>query len=110
MVSLDLFRAHVAQPADATADVLLESYLRQAEEMVVNFITRADDEDQAATIAAWDEETVPASVQAAVLRQAAELWRFRGDDETAPTMEYGEIAPQVANILIASGYRRPVIA
>lgn len=112
LIELGLLKRHLKLPLDVTAeDQELDEYRQQAEELVVNFITRPDDEDQAEEIEGWTEDTCPASVKAAVLKQAMELYRFRGDDESGPKrVGHGALAPDIEATLIASGYRRPVIA
>lgn len=111
LIDLSLLKRHLKLPLDVTAeDAELDLYRAQAEAVVVGFITRPDDEDQAEEIAGWDEESVPPAVQAAVLRQAMEFYRYRGDDEKGPVTEWGVLSPGVEGILTATGYRRPVIA
>ncbi len=71
-----------------------------AEAIVREYLYRADTVWQT-TMAAWDDLTVPPQVKAAVLCQAAELYRFRGDQSAgmAPDREHGHLAPQVTAYL-----------
>lgn len=110
LVDLAVVKLHLRAPSTTAEDELITLYAAQAQEIVLNYITRVDDEDQATLIASWDEDTVPASIQAAILKQTMELYRFRGDDTDEPTRGNGEIAPAVVAILAAAGYRRPVVA
>ena len=81
--------------------------LAQAESIILDYLKV----DPAAP-PAWLEESgaVPPLVQAAVLVQLAELWRFRGDDTTdaAPVYADGQLSPQVTNYL--RRYRDPALA
>lgn len=64
-----------------------------------------------AITATWiDEDTVPAVVQAAILLQLSELYRFRGDEVEGqgPAQTVGGLSPQVVNLLMR--HRDPVVA
>jgi hypothetical protein len=110
LVSLATFRNHLKGDNSPAEDPDLVMKIAQAEEIVLAYIARTDDESYTATIAAWTEDTVPRSVQAAILMQALELYRFRGDDEKGPERDHGDMSPSVKAVLTASGYRRPVVA
>lgn len=70
--------------------------LAQAQAIVVDYVRQRHDEDEWTTeIDAWTEEDVPAQVQAAILLQCAELFRFRGDDTDAPAREPGQLSSAV---------------
>ena len=56
----------------------------------------------------WDSTTVPALVQAAILLQLGELYRFRGDDQEHGAQTPGDLSPLVTNIL--RRYRDPALA
>jgi hypothetical protein len=111
LVTLDDAKAHI-RVIDSTQDQDLELKLAQATEIVLDYVNQrreatADVGDWAAIVAAWTDETVPAQVQAAILKQFAYLWRFRGDDENPPALENG-LAPGVAALL--ARFRDPAIA
>lgn len=59
-----------------------------------------------------DELDTPPVVQAAILLQLGELWRFRGDDpgsiESAPTFEDGQLSKTITHLL--RRYRDPALA
>jgi hypothetical protein len=81
LVTLDQLKARLRiTSTDEDAD--LQDLLDQAEALVVNWcsVTAAS----AAVAAAWLPGTVPRVVIAAILVQAGELDRFRGDDADAP--------------------------
>ena len=69
-------------------DLDLVTKIEIAEELVIDFVDqrRIDADLWSAEVAAWDVESTvaadqpPKRVQAAVLVQLAELYRFRGDD------------------------------
>lgn len=89
----------------------LHAKLDQATELVLEYIARrASETAWADTIAAWTESTVPRVVQAAILRQTAEFYRFRGDDPAneTPVVNMGYLAPGVATLL--HRLRDPVLA
>lgn len=109
LVSLDQVKAHlrltgITLPA-ADSD-LLELYVLHATATVIDYIARPDD-DWIAEIEAWTDETVPPAVQAAILLQVAELYRFRGDED-APKRENGFLAPQIVTFLCR--YRDPAVS
>lgn len=101
LVTLEQARAHLRLGTvpplgyDDVADKLL-----QATAVVWSYLTRPDDDWQA-EMAAWTLDTVPREVQAAILLQLGELYRFRGDDEVniAPHREHGYLAPGVTALL-----------
>lgn len=111
LVSLENAQRHLRVVAGiADQDLDIQDKLAEATAIVIDYIERPSDEEWTETIAAWTEATVPAVVKAAILRQLAELFRFRGDDAQAdtPKVEHGFLAPGVANLL--HRYRDPVIA
>lgn len=96
LVTLAQAKAHLRLPTDVTADDAdLQLKLEVAQELVLDYVAqRVDDaDDWSATVAAWDEDTVPKRVQQAILLQFAELWRFRGDDD--PDDQPGQWKAQV---------------
>ncbi len=104
LVPLETLKNVLRLPLDLhTEDETLDLMLTQATALVLDYVNaRADDGiDWAATIAAWDEESVLPQVQAAILRQAADLYRFRGDDSPADDArrESGYLPAGVRNLL-----------
>lgn len=89
------------------ADVALK--LELATGLVLDYLDRGDD-DWIETMIAWDADTVPRPVKAAVLVQLGELFRFRGDDpeKTVPSREHGFLAPMVVAYL--HRFRDPALA
>lgn len=94
--------------SEREADV--QAKLDAAEAIVLTHIARADDADWTAEIAAWTDVTVPRRIQAAILLQLGELWRFRGDDaaQDIPKREPGFLSPTVDALL--KNYRDPALA
>lgn len=88
-------------PTPEDADLQLK--IDHATEIVIDYIARPTDAAWMAEIAAWDEGSVPGSIQAAILMQLGELWRYRGDDassEQPPTPDAGnDLSPGVKNLL-----------
>lgn len=109
LLSLEMFIRHLKVPSGAEEESDLDMKRAQAEALVLAYIARPDDEDYTAVIASWTDKTVPKAVQAAILIQATELYRFRGDDEKGPARDFGALSPQTVAILTAAGYRRPVV-
>lgn len=112
IVTLAQLQAHLRLPVgqsspltDQEAD--LELKLEIAQDLVLAYVARPDDEDWTARLAMWVEgevtspaTEVPARVKAAILMQAAELWGFRGDDLDAPKREApGDLSPTIKALL-----------
>lgn len=106
IVDLDTAKMHV-RCTTTDQDDLDEIYLAQAHGLVLDYIARASDEEWTAEMLAWDSDTAPRAVQAAILRQFADLRRFRGDDDTEPKFDAGFLSPRVKQLLLM--YRDPVI-
>jgi hypothetical protein len=88
---------------------LLQMYLDQATDTILNYIARDDDEDWTDEIAAWTEETVPGDVKATILKLAAKFYRFRGDSaEGEEPMPRDGFFPDDLRWLLAR-YRDPVL-
>jgi hypothetical protein len=80
----------------------LQTKLDAATELILGYLARrATDTAWSAELASWDVATAPQVVRAAILRQTAELYRFRGDDPEgdAPVTDGGYLAPGVATLL-----------
>jgi hypothetical protein len=91
---------------DAVDLLDLEFKLEQATGIILDYLHRPD-EDWIATMTGWTRVTVPRPVQAAVLLQLGELYRFRGDDDSTKAAERG-LAPGVAVLL--RRFRDPVLS
>ena len=118
IVTLADFRRHARVP-DTTDQTDLLSKLQQAEAMVLEYVARSADATWLATMATWGTETgspavvtpAPAQVQAAILEQALELYRFRGDDpETVKRDAPGDLSPSIKAKLYRLGPKGPVMA
>lgn len=90
-VSYDQAVAHLRRvgldtgsPATQDADIVLK--LAQAEAIIFDYL----DDD------APDESPI---INAAILIQFTELWRWRGDDETGPRQRDGYLSQQITNLL-----------
>jgi uncharacterized phage protein (predicted DNA packaging) len=105
LVSLDQVKQHL-RVTWTSEDDLIALYVKQATAIVLDYLTREDD-DWIAEIEAWNDDTVPPAVQAAILMQTAELYRFRGDED-APQREDGYMTPLIKAML--TPYRDPSVA
>jgi len=91
-----------ATPRDPMQDDL-EFKLLAAQEIIFNYIKVIPAE--------WvDSTTTPRLVQAAILLQLGELWRFRGDDleSESPKQTDGELSWTITNLV--RRYRSPAYA
>lgn len=106
-------------PAVGAEDADLQRKLDAATQLVCEYIADRNpaDEDWIAEIESWGLGGSPAVVPPpvivlAVLEQAAELYRFRGDDpgsiENAPNRERGYLSTAIENLL--SRYRNRAFA
>jgi len=109
IVDLDLAKQHVRESSDDEDD-LLAVYLAQAHGVVLDYVANARDEDFVATMQTWDDTTAPPAVKAAILRQFAELRRFRGDDDqsTEGKVDSHFLSPRVKQLL--NQYHDPSLA
>lgn len=88
----------MAASSDEDADLQMKLYA--ATGLVLNYIARPTDEAWTAEVAAWTIDSVPRVVQQAILVQATELFRFRGDDaDSTPTPNHGFLSPLVTALL-----------
>lgn len=108
LITLAQAKAHLridtpsVSPTDAAeADLLLK--MAQAESIILDYLKVPVTSPEY-----WNETTVPPLVQAAVLLQLGELYRFRGDDVEAPAHTIGDLSPVITNIL--RRYRDPALA
>jgi len=112
ILTLATAKAHllITTPAGDPGDVDLTAKLQQAEAIILDYCatTAARQTD----VAGWtDATTTPQVVQAAILLQLGELFRFRGDDQEAQgaprPMTDDDLAPVVARLL--RRWRDPVV-
>lgn len=108
LISIDQAKAHLridtpsGSPLDAAdQDLLLK--IEAAEGIILDYL-----KIPVTSPAYWDSTTVPALVQAAILIQLGELYRFRGDDQEHGPQTAGDLSPLVTNIL--RRYRDPALA
>jgi hypothetical protein len=113
LVTLDEAKRRLRILSDEEDDDIT-ALIAEAQEIVVGYIAqRRSDTDSptwAATIESWDEDTVPRDVKAAILRQTAELYRFRGDDAASalPPRQPGHLSDLVESLLVR--YRDPAVS
>lgn len=121
LATLEQLRAHLklptplaGSPPQPAPDSDLQLKLDAATQLVCDYIADRQPADSAwiAEIEGWStgSPSAPAVVVLAVLEQAAELYRFRGDDPPpgVPARESNDLTPAVKNLL--NRYRRPVFA
>lgn len=111
IVSADQARQHARISEDEWSaeedDFTLK--LLQAHALVLDAVLRPNDEDHEAEMLAWDEDSAPRAIQAAIMRQFKDLVRFRGDDEDLAGREDGNfLSPRVRQLL--NLYRDPPLA
>jgi hypothetical protein len=83
LVTLDEGKGHLRLPASDTAqDADVTAKLDAAEAIILDYLNLTP--DMRTITAAWTAGTVPLPAKQAILLELGELWRFRGDDETAP--------------------------
>jgi hypothetical protein len=102
LVTLDQAKAQIrVTSTDEDGDI--EMKLADAEAIVLDYLKdRADD--------TWTDETVPGPVRAAILRQFAALYQFRGDhpDDQGVTADNDGLAAGVKGLLMRM--RDPAVA
>lgn len=112
LITLERAKRHLRLGDALDQDLELTQTIAQAEAIVLDYVAqrRTDDTSPlwASEVAGWNELTVPPAIAAAILIQAAELWRFRGDDEAGPARQHGYLSPMVTAIL--HRYRDPALA
>lgn len=115
IVTFQELRDHLGLPSDPPNAADLARKLESAHAIVLDYIARPDDLDWTARIASWEvdggspHEDAPMDVHAAILLQAAELVRFRGDDlELIAPDQPGDLTPHVKRLLYR--WRRKVFA
>jgi hypothetical protein len=105
LVSLHQAKDHL-RIKESHEDGDIELKLNIATAMVLDRVSqrRSGGEDWAAEIALWGAEgspslPVPPQIQAAILYQIGELWRFRGDDLDTPKRAPNTLHPFVEALL-----------
>jgi hypothetical protein len=109
LVTLAQLKAHLrlTTPLGHVDDPDLTLKLDAAEYAIREYLSPYPED--ALLVAAWTPATVPPLVQELILFQAAEFWRFRGDDDVGPRRgEAGDLHPLVVGAL--RRLRTPVIA
>lgn len=101
---------HLRLPDSMASDTDLLLKIAQADAIVRDYVSqrRDDDDEWSDEVAAWTDETVPPSVQAAALLQLADLYRHRGDSDGASRDEHSGLAQGVTALL--ARYRDPAVA
>lgn len=98
LVSLEAVKRQLRITTDEQDDELSD-LLNDAEDIVATFMGDRFDAD-------WTEQTVPGAVRAAIVKQIAYLWAFRGDaDVPEKTIDDSGLAPGVRWLLQSNGYR-----
>lgn len=104
-VSVDVIKQHL-NVIGTDQDDLIAVYLENAHGIVMGRLERSTtDSVVLGVFAGWDEDSTPREIRAAVMKQCAELHRFRGDDQYSPVDAYGRLSPQIES-LIASWLER----
>lgn len=78
----------------------LNDMIAQAQDVILNYINKADE--------SWTEATAPPLIQAAILFQVGLMWANRGDQEPLYAAADGNLDRRIVSILFR--YRRPVSA
>lgn len=108
LLTLEQAKKHLRLPDTSAEDDDLQAKLVQAQAIVLDYLRDTTNTTWTATMDAWTDETVPATVQAAILMQLGYLYRYRGDEPDEVKSEYGNLAPGV--IACVYRLRQPVIA
>lgn len=78
----------------------LETMIEQASDIILNYINKSDP--------AWNDQTAPPLIQAAVLLQVGFMWANRGDADPLFAPADGYLDRRITSILYR--YRKPVLA
>lgn len=112
LVTLAEVKRRLRLPAVGGEDADLRALLSEATAVVLRYVSqRRSDEGSPSwedTINAWEPDTVPLDIKAAIFRQTAELYRFRGDDEVGPPRQPGRLSESVESLLVS--YRDPAVS
>lgn len=110
IVTLAQAKQHQRITSDAENQNLADT-LADAHAMVLDYVADGKGTDYVTAMLAWDEESAPRAVRAAILRTFGDLSRFRGnDDDPSETRIDGSFAlsPRARQVLRL--YRDPVLA
>lgn len=102
LVMLEDMKRHLNVEGLTEHDAKIQMYLDAAHEVVLDYVKNrvSNASTWEATVDAWTDDTVPKRVKAAIMRQCADLFRFRGDDDgDEPKRELGYLAPGVTALL-----------
>lgn len=106
-VTLDQVKARL-RLTSTDEDVDVQAIADEAEAQVIDWCSKTA--RSAAIVATWtDAATVPKVVVAAILNQAAERYRFRGDDTDGPKRDTGEDLSALVRELLRA-YHDPAVA
>lgn len=110
IVTLAQAKQHLKRSTTTVEDDDLTLKLRQAHGLVLDYIDRPSDDAWHRQLLNWDDESAPAAVQAAILRQFGDLVRFRGDDAdpSENRVDGNFLSPRVKQLLLM--YRTPALA
>jgi len=114
LVTLAEVKRRLRLPTGSAEDADLKALMAEAQAVVLRYIAQrrsdAGSPSWADQIDAWDDSTVPADIKAGILRQTAELYRFRGDDagKDLPPRQPGHLSDPVEALLVS--YRDPTVA
>lgn len=110
IVTLAQAKAHARITSDAE-NPDLEDKLVDAHGAVLDYVADGKSEDYVTAMEAWDDESAPRVVRAAILRTFADMVRFRGnDDDSSEAKVDGNFAlsPRARHLLRL--YRSPALA
>ena len=108
IVTVDQLKVHLRLTGTTEHDDDLTMKLEEAHALVLDYVRRPADADFTATMLDWTEDTAPKAIRAAIFRQAADLFRFRGDDPDDRNVNGHFLSPRVQQLL--NLYREHVIA
>lgn len=110
IVTLAQAKAHL-RITSAAEDADLALKLEDAHALVLDYVADSKDADYVTAMEAWDDETAPKAIRAAILRTFGDLTRFRGnDDDPSETRVDGTsaLSPRARQLLRL--YRDPALA
>lgn len=115
IVTLAQAKQHLRLPSSSGSpsleDADLADKLEDAHALVLDYVADGKTDDYQTAMEAWDADTAPRAVRAAILRTFGDLHRFRGnDDDPAEVRVDGTFAlsPRARQLLRL--YRDPAIA
>lgn len=109
LVTLDQAKKHLKRPlGPSQEDDDLEMKVLQAQALVLEYLSDSTDATWTATMDAWTDDNLPLQVQAAILLQLGDLYRYRGDGPDDTGSQNGDLATGVKRCLYR--LRTPVVA